>query len=79
MLPAGVRVLKYEPKPTPFAVAPVSVVTDAGKFFRAYLNDLAWRLAHPDTCAAPRWVHIISKLADAGLDVITKEREDKEP
>ena len=70
MLPAGVRLLKYQPKPVPFAVAPVSVVTGAGKFFRAYLKDLAWRLAHPESYAAPPLVEIMSKLADAGLDLI---------
>jgi hypothetical protein len=71
MLPAGVRVRKYEPKAVPFAVAPVSVVTDAGKFFRAYLKDLAWRLAHPDTYAAPPLADILVKLADGGLDLVT--------
>jgi hypothetical protein len=70
MLPAGLRVLRYEPKAVPFAVAPVSVVTNARTFFRRYLKDLAWRLAHPDTYAAPPLADILTKLADAGLDLI---------
>jgi len=74
MLPAGVRALKYEPKAVPFALAPVSIVTSAGKFFRAYLKDLAWRLAHPDTHAAPPLTDILTKLADAGLDLTTDDR-----
>ena len=37
VLPPGVRLVNYEPKQPPFAVAPVSIVTNAGKFYRAYL------------------------------------------
>lgn len=69
MLPPGVRVLRYEPKAVPFAVAPVSVVTSAGKFYRAYLRDLHWRVEHPGGCAAPPLADILSKLADAGLEL----------
>lgn len=73
MLPPGVRVLRYEPKAALFAVAPVSIVTNAGKFFRAYLKDLAWRLAHPDTYAAPPLSDILAKLADGGLALTTDD------
>ena len=66
-LPPGVRLVSYEPKEAPFAVAPVSVVTNAGAFYRAYLSDLAWRLEHPDGHAAPPLADILAKLADAGL------------
>jgi hypothetical protein len=69
ILPASVRVLRYQPKPAPFAVAPVSVVTNAGKFFRAYLSDLGWRLEHPEGHAAPSLSDILAKLADAGLEL----------
>jgi hypothetical protein len=72
MLPAGLRLLRYEPKPVPFAVAPVSVVTNGGRFFRRYLKDLAWRVAHPDGYAAPQLADILAKLADAGLELITE-------
>jgi hypothetical protein len=68
-LPPGVRLVGYQPKEAPFAVAPVSVVTDAGKFFHAYLKDLAWRLEHPDGYAAPPLADILSKLAEAGLEL----------
>ena len=37
VFPPGVRLVNYEPKQPPFAVAPVSIVTNAGKFYRAYL------------------------------------------
>jgi hypothetical protein len=70
LLPESVRVLRYEPKPAPFAVAPVSVVTNAGKFFQAYLKDLAWRMEHPEDHAAPSLADILAKLADAGLDLM---------
>jgi hypothetical protein len=69
-LPPGVKIVGYHPKQAPFAVAPVSVVTDAGRFFRVYLKDLAWRLEHPDGYAAPPLADILSKLADAGLSLL---------
>jgi hypothetical protein len=68
-LPPSVRLVSYHPKPAPFAVAPVSIVTDAGKFYRAYLKDLAWRIEHPQGHAAPLLADILSKLADAGLEL----------
>ena len=67
LLPLDVSVVSYEPKQTPFAVAQVSVVTNAGKFFRAYLTDLAWRLKNPLGHGAPPLTDIVTKLADAGL------------
>jgi hypothetical protein len=73
MLPAGVRVAGYKPKEAPFALAPISVVTNAGKFFRAYLRNLAWRVEHPDGYAAPPLADILAKLSDAGLDLISDE------
>ena len=69
MLPPGVTLVSYEPKQTPFKVAPVSVVTDAGKFFRAYLRDLRWRVEHPSGHAAPPLADILSKLAEAGIEL----------
>jgi hypothetical protein len=66
-LPAGVELVSYEPKETPFKVTPVSVVSNAGKFFRAYLRDLTCRIEHPDSYAAPPLPDILAKLADAGL------------
>jgi len=68
-LPPGVRLIAYTPKATPFPVAPVSIVTNAGKFFNAYLRDLRWRLEHPDGYAAPPLADILSKLGDAGLEL----------
>lgn len=73
MLPAAVRLVSYHPMQPPFAVAPVSVVTDAGKFFDAYLRDLRWRVEHPHSYAAPPLADILAKLADAGLE-LTLER-----
>lgn len=79
-LPPGVRLLKYEPKPVPFAVAPISTVTNAGKFFRAYLADLGWRVKHPDTYASPPLADILAKLADAGLELkIMAESQESKP
>jgi hypothetical protein len=69
MLPAGVRVLRYEPKAVPFSVGPVSIVTNAGKFFRAYLRGLHWRVEHPNGYAAPPLADILRKLEDAGLEL----------
>jgi hypothetical protein len=68
-LPPGVKLVNYEPKQPPFAVAPVSVVTNAGKFFRAYLGDLRWRLEHPEGYAAQPLPDILAKLAEAGLEL----------
>ena len=66
-LPAGVRLVSYQPQEAPFAVAPVSVVTDAGLFFRGYLRDLAVRLEKPQSYACPPLGDILGKLADGGL------------
>jgi hypothetical protein len=69
VFPPGVRLVNYEPKQPPFAVAPVSIVTNAGKFYRAYLKDLALRLAKPKGYHCPPLADILSKLADAGLEL----------
>jgi hypothetical protein len=66
-LPPSVTLVSYQPNHAPFAIAAVSVVTDAGRFFRVYLRDLTWRMAHPDTRAAPPLADILARLADAGL------------
>lgn len=68
-LPAGVQLVSYRPKQAPFAVAPVSVVTDAGKFYRAYLRDLKARLEKPQSYHCPPLADILSKLGDAGLEL----------
>lgn len=68
-LPPGVRLVSYQPKTAPFAVAPVSVVTQAGKFYRAYLADLSQRMANPKGYSCPPLSDILSKLADAGLEL----------
>jgi hypothetical protein len=52
-LPPGVKLVRYEPKQAPFAVAPVSVVTNSGKFYRSYLADLSRRLARPECHHCP--------------------------
>jgi hypothetical protein len=68
-LPPGVKLVSYHPKQAPFAVAPVSVVKNAGKFYRAYLKDLGWRIEHPEGRAAPPLSDIVAKLAEAGLEL----------
>lgn len=68
-LPPGVSLVSYRPKEAPFAVAPVTVVTNAGKFFRAYLRDLRWRVENPDGYAAPPLPDILSKLAEVGVEL----------
>jgi hypothetical protein len=68
-IPPGVRLLSYRPKQAPFALTSLSVVTSAGIFFRAYLRDLGWRLEHPEGHAAAPLPDILSKLADAGLEL----------
>lgn len=68
-LPPGTRLVSYQPKEAPFAVAPVSVVSNAGKFYRAYLADLRERLAKPHGYSSPPLADILAKLADAGLQI----------
>lgn len=68
-LPATVRVVSYHPKQAPFAVAPVSVVTNTGKFFQAYLRDLKARLEKPEGYHCPPLADILGKLYDAGLEL----------
>jgi hypothetical protein len=72
MLPAGLRVLSFEPKPAPLVVSPVLTLTEIGRFFRRYLQDLAWRAAHPDTASVAPLADILGKLRAAGLDLITE-------
>lgn len=69
VLPEGVKLVSYRPKQVPFDVAPVSVVTNAGKFYRAYLRDLKLRLEKPEGYHCPSLADIIGKLADAGLEL----------
>ena len=69
MLPPGVMLVSYQPKEIPFAVTPVSIVTNPGRFFRAYLQDLGWRLEHPKGYAAAPLAEILTKLAEAGLEL----------
>ena len=68
-LPSGVKLVSYRPKEAPFAVAPVSIVTDAGKFYRSRLADLSGRMAEPMTHSCPPLDDILSKLSDAGLEL----------
>lgn len=68
-LPVGVKLVSYRPKQAPFAVATVSVVTNAGKFFCAYLRDLKGRLEKPEGYHCPPLADILGKLADAGLEL----------
>lgn len=74
-LPPGVRLLSYEPKQAPFAVAPVSIVSNAGTFYRAYLRDLKARLERPNGRHCPPLVDILTKLADAGLELTLETRK----
>jgi len=75
MLPLSVRLLRYRPREAPFVVAPpVTAVTNAGCFYRAYLADLRWRLGHPRLHAAPPLPDILGKLADAGLELELYDR-----
>jgi hypothetical protein len=68
-LSPGVRLVSYRPRQAPFAVMSISVVTDAEKFYRAYLADLSRRLAKLKGCHCPPLADILSKLADAGLEL----------
>jgi hypothetical protein len=69
MLPPKVRIVSYRPKTAPFAVAPVSIVTNTGKFFRAYIRDLAWKLEDTEGYSAPPLTDILIRLAEAGLEL----------
>jgi hypothetical protein len=80
MLPPGVRVLRYEPRAVPFELSISSVVTDAGTFFRQYLQDLAWRVRRAGGYAAPPLPDILAKLAEAGLTLtIDRDRHFEAP
>jgi len=68
-LPPGVRLVSYHPKQAPFVIAPISIVTNAGKFFWSYLKDLHLRIEQQDGYAAPPLADILTKLADAGLEL----------
>ena len=68
-LPRGIKVARYEPKQAPFALAPISIVTNAGLFYRRYLADLRERLAKLEGHCCPPLGDILAKLAEAGLEI----------
>jgi hypothetical protein len=72
-----VRLIRYQPKSPPVAVAPISIVTDVGKFISAHLADLDYRLCHPDTYACASLPEILSKLAEVGLELALEARVEK--
>lgn len=69
MLPSGVRLIRYSPRTLPVVVRPCSVVTDMDKFIGSYLRDLQVRLQHPEAYACAPLSDILSKLADAGVEL----------
>jgi hypothetical protein len=68
MLPRGVQLVCYHPRPVPFAVAPISIVTNAGKFYRAYLTDLARSLERQGR-GYPLLTDVLAKLSAGGLEL----------
>ena len=69
-LPKGVRLVRYEPKKPPVAIAPISIVTDVDKFIRHYLEELEARLHSPIQIRCGGSVfEILGKLADVGLEL----------
>lgn len=69
-LPAGVRLVRYEPKAPPVAVTVCSVVTDVPKFIQHALEELDARLHHPVQIKAGGSVfELLSKLGDCGLEL----------
>jgi hypothetical protein len=77
-VPPGVKVVSYRPREAPFAVAPVSVVTNAGKFYRRYLADLGQRIGNPVGYSCPPLADILAKLAEGGLEVRVETPQRKE-
>ena len=69
-LPAGVKLVRYEPKKAPVAVAPVTIVIDVRKFIETHLAELDARLHHPVQIRAGGSVQeILAKLAEVGLEL----------
>jgi hypothetical protein len=68
-LPRGVRLLSYCPKSPPVAVTSISVVTDISKCLRSYLQDLEFRLEHPQARVCAPLSEILSKLAEVGVEL----------
>lgn len=77
-LPTGVKLVRYDPKPPPVAVAPISIVTDVDAFIRAYLMDLGHRLQHPRTHACAPLPEILAKLAEVGVELAIERPDDLE-
>ncbi|HEV2416547.1 MAG TPA: hypothetical protein VGX94_01965 [Terriglobia bacterium] len=69
ILPAGVRLVSYQPKEAPFAVNVANIVTNAGRFYRAHFADLARRLEKPEGYHCPPLSDILGKLGAAGLEL----------
>ena len=67
-MPAGVRLVNWEPKVAPVAIDVCSVVTDVQKFIAAELQSLDHRLNNP-WCVRGGWTvpQMVDRLAQVGL------------
>ncbi|HKI11133.1 MAG TPA: hypothetical protein VKA02_03390 [Candidatus Acidoferrum sp.] len=69
-MPAGVRLVRWEPKPAPVAIDVCSVVVDVPKFIEMELHDLNSRINFPWTIRGGWTIpQILDRLAQAGVEV----------
>lgn len=69
-MPAGVRLLKWEPKEPPVAIITMGIVTDVNKFVAATLLQLRARLEGKDFLAG-NWSlrELIERLEQVGVEI----------
>jgi hypothetical protein len=69
-IPAGVRLIRWEPKTAPVAIDVCSVVVDVQQFIEAELRDLDSRLNFPWTIRGGWTIpQILDRLRQAGVEV----------
>jgi glutathione S-transferase len=73
-LPAGVRLIQWEPRQAPFALSKYAVVTDAEKFIATTLKQLDARLQRT-TWVAGNWSlsELVCRLESAGCYVVIED------
>ena len=74
-MPAGVRLVRWEPKPAPVAIDVCSIVVDVAKFVQTELSALDSRLNNPWTIRGGFTVpQILDRLAQVGVLVVLEPK-----
>jgi hypothetical protein len=77
VMPTGVRLLRWEPKPAPVILTHYAVVTDVPRFISMTLLDLKAALAGKQSLAGHRSVReLVDRLEQCGVSVVLSGRDE---